>query len=55
MLNRLAQHFEGRTFDQISIEDMNGYIIYLKKDRSLASETCSSDIETAVYNPSATL
>lgn len=39
VLNRFARHFEGRTLDQVSIEDLNDYIIHLKKDCGMTANT----------------
>jgi len=39
VLNRFAKHFEGRTFDRISIEDLNTFIVHLKKDCGMTANT----------------
>jgi len=44
VLNRFVRHFEGRTFDQVSIEDLNAYIIHLKKDCGMTSNTALHNV-----------
>jgi len=44
VLNRFVRHFEGRTFDDVSIEDLNAYIIHLKKDCGMASNTALHNV-----------
>ena len=39
VLNRFVRYFEGRTFDRVFVEDLNSYIIHLKKDCGMTSNT----------------
>jgi integrase len=39
VLNRFAGYFAGRTFDRVSVEELNSYIIHLKKDCGMTSNT----------------
>ena len=39
VLNRFVRYFEGRTFERVSVEDLNSYVIHLKKNCGMTSNT----------------